>query len=288
MAVNDISLTAGMRSNLVSLQSTVDLLNRTQGRLASGKKVNSALDNPIAFFSSQNLNQRASDLSSLKDAMGQAVQTIAAANTGISGISTLIEAAKGVATAALGTTNTTTVLTYAQQYDTIRAQIDLLAADSGYAGTNLLASSTNNLTIKFDNTSGATLVVTAGIAGVAITTGSLSITTASTGASAWSAASAANVTAASITAALTSLATASTTMQGVASGLSANLSIVSARQNFTNNMMNVLVTGADHLTLADMNEEGANMLILQTRQSLGTTALSLSSQAAQSVLRLFG
>ena len=52
-------------------------------------------------------------------------------------------------------------------------------------------------------------------------------------------------------------------------------------------MMNVLTQGSDSLTLADMNEEGANMLMLQTRQSLGTTALSLSAQAAQSVLKLF-
>ena len=69
--------------------------------------------------------------------------------------------------------------------------------------------------------------------------------------------------------------------------LSANLSIVTSRQEFTTNMINTLQKGADNLTLADMNEEGANMLMLQTRQALGTTALALSSQAAQSVLRLF-
>jgi len=66
------------------------------------------------------------------------------------------------------------------------------------------------------------------------------------------------------------------------------MSIVTIRQDFTTGMIATLQTGADNLTLADMNEEGANMLMLQTRQSLGTTALSLASQAAQSVLRLFG
>jgi len=71
------------------------------------------------------------------------------------------------------------------------------------------------------------------------------------------------------------------------STLSSNLAIVNARQEFTTNMVNTLTTGADNLTLADMNEEGANMLMLQTRQALSTTALSLSAQAAQSVLRLF-
>ena len=61
MAINDVSLTAGMRSNLLSLQGTVDLLNRTQNRLSTGKKVNTAIDNPVSFFASQALTSRASD-----------------------------------------------------------------------------------------------------------------------------------------------------------------------------------------------------------------------------------
>ena len=65
------------------------------------------------------------------------------------------------------------------------------------------------------------------------------------------------------------------------------MNIITIRQDFTSSMINTLQTGSDNLTLADMNEEGANMLMLQTRQSLGTTALSLAAQAAQSVLKLF-
>jgi flagellin-like hook-associated protein FlgL len=71
------------------------------------------------------------------------------------------------------------------------------------------------------------------------------------------------------------------------SSLSANLSAVTTRQDFTSNMINTLQTGSDNLTLADTNEEGANMLMLQTRQNLGITSLSMASQAAQAVLRLF-
>lgn len=69
--------------------------------------------------------------------------------------------------------------------------------------------------------------------------------------------------------------------------LTSNLSLITTRQNFTDNMISTLQTGADSLTLADMNEEGANMLMLKTRQQLGTSALSMASQAAQAVLRLF-
>ena len=60
------------------------------------------------------------------------------------------------------------------------------------------------------------------------------------------------------------------------------------RQDFTKNLINLLQIGADSLTLADTNEEGANLLALQTRQQLRTTSLSLASQADQAVLRLFG
>jgi len=69
--------------------------------------------------------------------------------------------------------------------------------------------------------------------------------------------------------------------------MSSNLNVVTVRQDFTEKMINTLEDGAVNLTIADMNEEGANMLLLQTRQALGTTSLSLASQAAQSVLRLF-
>jgi flagellin-like hook-associated protein FlgL len=81
--------------------------------------------------------------------------------------------------------------------------------------------------------------------------------------------------------------TAVTALRTKSSTLSNNLSIITARQEFTQGIINVLKDGAAGLTNADMNEEGANMLMLQTRQALGTTSLSLASQAAQAVLRLF-
>ena len=92
---------------------------------------------------------------------------------------------------------------------------------------------------------------------------------------------------AAITATIAELDTATSTLRTDAKTLSSDLSTVTIRQDFTDKMINTLSDGAANLTLADMNEEGANMLMLQTRQALGTTSLSLASQAAQSVLRLF-
>ena len=83
------------------------------------------------------------------------------------------------------------------------------------------------------------------------------------------------------------LTSATATLKTETSRLSSGLSIINTRQDWVKGMVNTLTEGSDKLTLADMNEEGANMLMLQTRQTLGTTALSLSAQAAQSVLRLF-
>ena len=94
-------------------------------------------------------------------------------------------------------------------------------------------------------------------------------------------------TTADIAAASTNLKAALTTLRSQAQSLSSNLSTVQIRQDFTKAMINTLNSGADSLTLADSNEEGANLLALQTRQQLSTTALSLASQADQNVLRLF-
>jgi len=384
MAINDVSLTAGMRTNLVSLQSTVDLLNRTQERLSTGKKVNSALDNPINYFTAQAHMNRASDISALKDGMNEAVQTIKSADSGIKSISTMLDSARSLAQSAkqaaqnyvkvtvgsitagatisiggttytaitagnapatatefavsttdnsttasnlaaavnakveattdmsanvsgsiitLTTKSTSAVLTavatavdattgfnftadtsvtsdrnsLATQYNTLMSQLDALANSSGYKGTNLLAS--NNLNVAFE---GTTLTV-AGFDATA--TGLGANPTATTAANrgtgyAWSIAS-------DIDTDLNKLDTAVSKLRKEAGKLSSSLSIINVRQDFSTQMIKTLSEGADKMTLADMNEEGANMLMLQTRQSLGTTALSLSAQAAQSVLKLF-
>ena len=94
---SNITLSASVRQNLLSLQDTAALLSLTQNRLATGKKVNSALDNPGNFFTSQSLNNRASDLNSLLDSIGQAQQTLKAADQGISSVTKLVESAKSIA-----------------------------------------------------------------------------------------------------------------------------------------------------------------------------------------------
>lgn len=271
MALSDISLTAGMRSNLLQLQGTAKLIDRTQERLSTGKQVNSALDNPTNFFAAQAAQNRAADFSARKDGMGEAIQNVKAADAGITAITALVSAAKGLAEAALGTASTVDRAAFATQFGSLKSQIDSLASDSGYRGTNLLNG--QDLTVNFNEDATAKLTVTSFTA----TSTGLSIDSA---AAAWAASG-------DITAAQADLKTATDELRKQSKNLAGNLNIITTRQNFTDQMIGTLNTGADNLTLADMNNEGANMLMLQTRQSLGTTALSMSSQAAQSVLRLF-
>ena len=373
----DISLTASMRSNLLSLQNTQSLMDMTQERLSTGKKVNSALDNPTSYYTSQSLTNRASDLSALLDSMGQGIQTIKAANEGIESITEFVQQAKSVAnqardeankvasssgmydstkieaatkfqlsvtyngetqtedvtliknetganaankiqtalqamefgadSTALGANYTVTFEDGAfkvnsangeeikisfefagakmdasagnanrvkaiSQFNDILDQIDQLAKDSGYKGVNLLGGTDQSLTVIFNEDRSSNLT----IQGVDASTKGLDISRVTN----WGSNT-------NIDASIEEVEDAINELRNMASEFGNNYSIVQNREDFTENLINVLEEGSDKLVLADMNEESANMLALQTRQQLGVNSLSLASQAAQAVLKLF-
>lgn len=156
-----------------------------------------------------------------------------------------------------------------ENYNTIRTQIDRIVADSGYAGVNLL----NGVDMTTFFNEGRTSSLTT--KGVDFTAAGLGLTDAD-----FSSKEAIDTSVAQVRDALM-------TLRNFGNSLSNNLSIIQNRQDFTSQTINTLKAGADDLTLADQNEEGANLLALQTRQQLGVTALSLAAQSQQSVLRLF-
>ena len=284
--MSEISLTASMRSNLLSLQNTQSLMDQTQERLSTGKKVNSAIDNPSSYYTAQSLTNRASDLSSLLDSMGQAVQTIQAANEGIEAITSFAQQAKAIANSALDTTDTEERASYMEQFNAILDQIDGIAKDSGYKGVNLLAG--GELKVKFNEKGDSSLTITgenASANGLGLTDAAdwAKVTTPDDGATEDDL----KAQKKAIEASIGLVDTAISTLRTWASDFGNNYSIVQSREDFTENLINVLTEGADKLTLADMNEESANMLALQTRQQLAINSLSLASQAAQSVLQLF-
>jgi flagellin-like hook-associated protein FlgL len=356
-------------------------MGRTQERLASGKKVNSALDNPTNFFTAKSHTSRANDLLGFKDAISEAIQTIKAADNTLSSITAMLESAKAVAEDAKGalgsaansqtlTINTLTGMSTGQtvvmggntftavvtasaasstqfyiggttaeaaislaqainestetkpisatvsgnvltispttagsttmlandiafvaglasnftessigsgtelankvsSFTTMLSQLDDLKSDGFYKGKNLLNAEV--MTVRFGNDH--TLDVT----GFQASSAGLGITHLS---STW-------VDETTIQASIDDVVNAIDTLKTQGSALASTLSIVQTRSDWITNIAAVLQTGADNLVNADTNEEGANMLMLQTRQSLSTSALSMAAQSAQSVLRLF-
>lgn len=287
MALSTISLTSGMRANLFSLQKTSRDMETTQNRLATGLKVNTALDDPINFFAAQEHRLRASDLASRKDGMSEAIQTIKAANVGVEGINNLIAQAKSLAQSAMSAT-VSEATALATQYGKVMTQINQMANDSGYKGANLLQS--GSLTVQFAPTANQSFLNVTGFGDSTATFNIAGLTaevsTAGMGTT-WVVSGQTTVTTSAVQTSVNNLETAMDTLRTESKTLSNNLSIVTAREEFSSQMINTLGDGAAKLTEADMNEEGANMLMLQTRQALGTTSLSMASQAAQNVLRLF-
>jgi flagellin-like hook-associated protein FlgL len=500
---SNIVLSSAVRQNLLALQSTAELMSATQNRLATGKKINSALDNPGSFFTSQALSNRASDLSALLDSIGQAQQVLRAADTGLTSLTKLVESAKSIAKqaqqapqpgstsysaiavtgnptdetlathdgtsladgsaggvaysfdisingSAVRTVNYTSIAADGDaevlaglqadlatelaaigftgrvtlgaggggddlKLDAVDADIDFTISastastgltDAAYNSTSLLDNiGSSGQTLGVQVNGGANQLITFGTGAGEVSTlaelntkiGTLTGVTGSASNSALTLNVAATVSAQnSLTLAASNgaLATAlgiaqNSTTQGTAtvgspnvtrtslesdfnnvlsqidalvkdssyngvnllngddfkvlfnetgtsflsitgvtfdttglglatigtnhfqadgnidteigkldvalktlrnqaSKFGSNLTTVQIRQDFTKNMVSALQSGADNLVLADTNEEGANLLALQTRQQLSTTALSLSAQADQAVLRLFG
>ncbi|MGS4885707.1 flagellin N-terminal helical domain-containing protein [Roseibium sp. MB-4] len=159
--MSDITLTNAVRANLNTLTSTAKMMSDVQNKLATGKKVNSALDNPNSFFTAKGLENRASDLSTLLDDMGQGVQTLKAADKGISAISDLVDAAKAKANQALQTSDKVQRSKYAQEYNDLLSQMEDLAKDSGYKGKNLLSGTGNDLSLTFNEDGSSSLSISA-------------------------------------------------------------------------------------------------------------------------------
>jgi flagellin len=402
MAFN-VSLSQGVLSNLLALSNTTNQMMTVQDRLATGKKVNSALDNPTNFFLAFSFQTSINVLNERLDAITIGQRTIEQANNGISSLTSLIQSAQGSLNQALATAPTTAVVTgnrtevsgvtitatttlssigfaatdvitvsdgtgntvtfttangttvqsllnainaggasgnsrakaeiagdgrllleaagatyslsittnsgsnqaalsnlgfnqntnngalnntaastgvtnstrtaLAAQFNALRTQIDQLVVDAQYNGVALLNS--GSLTVFTNETSTAKVILT-GLNATATGLGLTSTFTTNSFQDSATVNAAINATKASLV-----------ILQNQASTYASQVSILETRAQFTKETTNNLTTGINDLTLADSNQVGAQLLALQTRQSLSSTALSLSTQADQNVLRLF-
>jgi flagellin len=272
-----VALSSAIQSNLLSLDNINNQIQTAQTALSTGKAVNSASDNATAFFEAQSANNEASQLSNLKDAQGQGLQVVSTALTTITTATSLLQQAQAIAEQAESTTNDATQVGNLQtQFNQIIGQLnELTQNDANYQGTNLLSGvAGNNLTINF-NADGSSNIT---ISSTDTTTATYQPAQASTWASGGQT---------SIEASETAAANAVTAYNGLSQTLGSYSALITARQNFTTQLQNIFTTGANNLTNADLNQESADLLSLQTQQSLSVSALSIANQSNQSILRLF-
>jgi flagellin len=270
------SLTAGMRNGLMSLGDITQQINISNKRLSTGKRVNDVIDNAQSFFQARGFNKTASDLSTLQDNIGLGVKTIETAVKALDGIEKMLGTALGLVKQARSLAAASPErATLNTQATSSLGQITNLANDANFNGRNVLKATPDNLVIEFNTETGPGLTSIT-INGIDTTNGAagLNVTIAGT-------------TDAQLDTAITDITNAIATVRTRAAGLASSLSIVQIRQDYNKTKLNNLRAGADILTLADMNEEGANLSTLQTRQQLAVTSLSLANQADQGILRLF-
>ena len=434
--MSDVSLTAAVRQNLLSLQNTTDLINRTQNRLSTGLRVASAIDDPVKFFQAKGLQDRASDFEEKKTGIDQGISTLSTATDAIVAIENLVQQLKGLATNAKSATTDAEVANIITQFNDLRTQINNLTTDATYQGLNLVAGTGSVLEVNFSNDTGSVLTVnsidvtvkTNGLDIAQLTQGTQSINfnqafisggtlsgegnllasagggldssdpvhetiTVSVGGQTTtiisagdtftlaydgitftvdvytSKTAAGNLSASYVTAGtyaigttiefavvtgmisgqsggsgfsaqtagtglsaginrfsvlgsggmgvfkltgtslqvtetdakrtigigfttelngrITNLDSALTTLRSRTQTLGANVAVLQTRLDFTKDYVNTMTAGAGKLTLADLNEEGANLLALQTRQQLGIQSLAFAGQSEQSILGLF-
>jgi len=368
--MSEITLSSAVRDNLLSLQNTAKLMASTQFKLSTGLDVNSALDDPSAFFTAASLSNRAADLNTQLDNIDNGTRTLQAADEGISSLSSLVNQLKSTANSALntkidesdvtgsvdgltaastalselGVASTTTVDithdgvttsvklsnqtveelastignisgitsqvnsdgaieiaaadgrelivagaagtaagidgtvegtnrdSYVNDFNDLLTQIDQLAGDATYNGVNLLNG--DDLSVNFNEDGSSSLT----ISGVTFDADGLGLAETS---------DSELESDTSLEALIDTLDSAINTLRSQSSTFGNNLAVAENRDTFTNGLINTLNGGAADLTLADTTGESANLLALQTRQSLGTTSLSLANQSDQSVLQLF-
>ncbi len=275
-------------------------MSRTQGRLTSGLKVASAIDDAVAYFKSQALSDRAADFSNRKLEIDQGISSVKAAVTGTSITDSVLKQMKGLINSAR-TADASTRATLTSQFNDLAKQISSAVKDASYQGLNLVSNSTASLTVYFNQGTTATLQVVAQnlqasvlvsalyVAGGAASDGTLSIMLSAAGATAnagFSSLSDSTSSAAVLDQLSGQIDSAVSTVRAASSRLGGNVTFLQTRLDFTTNYVNTQSEGSGKLTLADLNEEGASLVALQTRQQIGIQSLSLAGQQQQAIMSL--
>lgn len=173
----DITLSTAVRTSLLSLQGTSDLIGRTQNRLSTGLKVSSAIDDPVAFFQGKALSDRAGDFQEKKDSIDQGISNLTTATDGLNAVESVVRQLKGIAQNLKSATGTQ-FSDLVTQFNNLRDQIDLLTTDSTYQGVNLINGTGQTLTVEFsDKTTSKIAVASVDVSGDGLATTDLTVST---------------------------------------------------------------------------------------------------------------
>ena len=298
--MSNITLTASAHSSLLSLQGTQSLMNRTTGRLTTGLKVSSAIDDAVSYFQAKGLSDRADDFNIRKGEIDQGISSLTAAVNGTSVADTILKQMKGIVNS-VRTADASARGTLGAQFTDLVDQLNSAVTDASYQGLNLVASTTTSLTVSFSQGTAASLSVAGTdlrtsslITGGAVSNGTCAVNV-FLSASGLSAAAPVGFSSLltgtySPTAVLDTLSAtldaSISTVRSTAAKLGGNVTFLNTRLEFTKCYVNTMTEGAGKLTLADLNEEGANLMALQTRQQIGTQSLSIAGQQQQAILSL--
>ncbi|MTI10569.1 flagellin [Curvivirga aplysinae] len=300
MPLSDIALTAAQRGSLLSLQDTQTLSERTQTRLTTGKKINSVVDDAVNFFRAKALSDRAEDFSLRKDNIDQGISALNSTLQAIESIDALVKQMKGIVEASRSQ-STQERQAATTQFEEVGTQIFQLIEDASYQGLNLLSNTNAILDVAFGVRTASRLTVTGldlnetagdavnGLFTVAVFSAAgqnINISNFGLSGGSFTSFGPANSSVSTANDMITVIDKSISRLRGHASTLGSNVAILQTRLDFTNTYVNELTTGSDKLTLADLNEEGANLVALQTRQQLGIQSLSISGQQQQAILSL--
>jgi flagellin-like hook-associated protein FlgL len=302
--VADVNLSAAVRANLLSLQNTTQLINRTQTRLSTGLSVSSPVDDAVKYFQAKSLSDRAQDLTARKDGIDQGVNSLTTALEAANSMEDLTNQMKGIIDSARSGDKDQRK-EFGSQLKELANQLQKLVNDATYQGLNLLNSTASTLNVRFSekadskleivgndfnmsafflDSGGSVLHTAAGDQSNIVTLLGFSLDLSAYN---FSLAGSLAIFNSKADIAIARLDKTISNLRAKAATLANNIAILQVRLDFTEEYVNVLDEGAGKLTLADLNEEGANLLALQTRQQLGIQSLAFAGQAEQGILGLF-
>lgn len=267
--MGDVSLSKGVRANLLQLQRSEALRNQVTERLATGRRVNRVADDPTDFYTSRAAANRVGDLFEIKSGISQALSSAESAQAGLGAVGDLTRQLQGIATAARGGTAEQRQAA-AEQFDRIRSQIDSLAADASYGGNALIDDPADSQSVPVGDVSDAEIV----LGGAPSSVGALGIEPAAGDYNGFS-------SDADIDAALNDLAGATAQVRSSGGRFGSGLAALNTRETFTDNLSQTLQAAETKLAGVDLNEKAARRvaLELQDRFALAGTRFAVRTES---------